>query len=189
MNYAAYQPVSPMTPSILPTSDARPATSTAVTSVSGRHASPQAISWPGTRLKNFVRDQIDLCTGCHTMTTNDGVLIGSGNTLSITADSNHHVDVPTAPFYHNTRMLPHTALTHYAHLVLRSYRRSDRRIHIRKVTRYSRSHVFDCHGHEYKTNTRALAKRPERRRVRSLLSGGNRPMPETMDQKVAALGG
>lgn len=104
---------------------------------------------------NKVNDQIDLCTSCHTMTTNEGKLIGSGNDLTVGSAT-----VPTAPYYHNTRWFRTLPSTHYdqpatgAGTIIEGY-------NIRKVTQ-TKNPCFDCHGHEFKANTRALADRPER---------------------------
>ncbi len=153
-----------------------------------RNADGNIVAWDPN--KNFVNDQIDLCTGCHTLTTNDGVLIGSGNTLSIATGTGTSVDVPTAPFYHNTRWFRTLPSTHYDQPasiavsggVIEGY-------NVRKVTENVKNPCFDCHGHEYKTNTRALADRPERGGTiftdwaQSAHAGG------LLSQKVAAAAG
>jgi hypothetical protein len=155
---------------------------------STRDAAGNIVVWDPN--KNFIRDQIDLCTGCHTLTTNEGVLIGSGNILSIAVDATTKVDVPTAPFYHNTRWFRTLPSTHYDQPasiavsggVIEGYV-------VRKVTESVKNPCFDCHGHEYKTNTRALADRPERGGTIFTDWGQSAHAGELMKQKVAAAAG
>jgi hypothetical protein len=161
-----------------------------------RDASGNIVAWnpphPNTLVKNFVNDQIDLCTGCHTMTTNDGKLIGSGNTLTLTTGTDTTVDVPTAGFYHNTawyRVLPSThydqpatiAISTNPAAVIEGY-------NIRRVEQV-KNPCFDCHGHEYKTNTRALANRPEREQTIFTDWAQSAHAGELLSQKVAAAAG
>jgi hypothetical protein len=152
---------------------------------STRDAGGNIVAWnpphPNTLTKNFISDQIDLCTGCHTMTTNDGVLIGSGNTLNINGTS-----VPTVPFFHNTawyRILPST---HYdqpaSSTVIEGY-------NIRNVSENVKNPCFDCHGHEFKTNTRALVNRPERGTTIFTDWSQSAHAGHLMDQKLAAQAG
>jgi len=153
-----------------------------------RDANGSIVAWDPN--KNFVNDQIDLCTGCHTLTTNDGVLIGSGNTLSIAVDATSSVDVPTAPFYHNTRWFRTLTSTHYDQPasiavsggVIEGYV-------VRRVTENVKNPCFDCHGHEYKTNTRALADRPERGGTIFTDWGQSAHAGKLLSQKVAAAAG
>lgn len=104
---------------------------------------------------NKVTDQFDLCTSCHTMNTNEGTLIGSGNVLNITNTAGGVTPVTTAAYYHNTRWfrtLPSTHVDQAASgtsatgTVIEGYV-------IRKNTK---NPCFDCHGHEFQTNTRKL---------------------------------
>ena len=149
-----------------------------------RDASGNIVAWDPN--KNFINDQIDLCTGCHTLITNDGKLIGSGNTLSIAKADSTTVDVPTAPFYHNTRWFRTLPSTHYdqpaSTTVIEGYV-------VRKVTENVKNPCFDCHGHEYKTNTRALADRPERGETIFTQWGRSAHAGKLLDQKVGAQAG
>ena len=146
-----------------------------------RDAVGNVVAWDPN--KNFVNDQIDLCTGCHTLTTNDGKLIGSGNILTITTGTGTTVDVPTAAFYHNTRWFRTLPSTHYdqpdSTTVIEGYV-------VRKVTESVKNPCFDCHGHEYKTNTRALADRPERGATIFTDWGQSGHAGKVLNQKVAA---
>ncbi|MBI5675100.1 MAG: C-type polyheme cytochrome OmcB [Nitrospirae bacterium] len=150
-----------------------------------RDANGNIVAWDPN--KNFINDQIDLCTGCHTLTTNDGVLIGSGNILTIATGTDTSVDVPTAPFYHNTAWYRTLPSTHYdqpasiavAGGVIEGY-------NVRKVSETVKNPCFDCHGHEYKTNTRALAGRPERGGTIFTDWAQSGHAGELLSQKVAA---
>lgn len=110
---------------------------------------------------NKVTDQFDLCTSCHSVTTNAGKQIGSGNVLAIANTAGGFTNVSTAAYYHNTRWFRTLPSTHVdqtasgttaAGTVIEGYV-------IRKNTK---NPCYDCHGHEFKANTRALADRPER---------------------------
>jgi len=159
-----------------------------------RDANGNIVAWnppnPNTLSKNFVNDQLDLCTGCHTMTTNDGKLIGSGNTLTLATAGGATVDVPTAGFYHNTawyRILPSTHYDQPATIavsggVIEGYV-------VRAVSDAVKNPCFDCHGHEYKTNTRALANRPERGPTIFTDWGQSGHAGNILSQKVAAQAG
>lgn len=144
-----------------------------------RDAAGNVVAWDPN--KNFVNDQIDLCTGCHTMTTNAGVLIGSGNTLTFGT-----TNVPTAAFYHNTRWFRTLPSTHYDQPatvaltggVIEGY-------NIRRVSQV-KNPCFDCHGHEYKTNTRALADQPARGETIFTQWGRSGHAGKILTQKVAA---
>jgi hypothetical protein len=110
---------------------------------------------------NKVIDQFDLCTSCHNVTTNEGLLIGSGNTLSIANTAGGTTDVLTDAYYHNTswyRTLPSTHVDQAASGTTAAGTTIEGYV-IRKNTK---NPCYDCHGHEFKTNTRALAGRPER---------------------------
>jgi len=110
---------------------------------------------------NKVTSQFDLCTSCHTMNTNEGMLIGSGNILSIANSAGGFKNVTTAPFYHDTAWYRTLPSTHYdqpasgtnaSGTIIEGY-------NMRKTVK---NPCYDCHGHEFKANTRALADRPER---------------------------
>lgn len=153
-----------------------------------RDANGNIVAWDPN--KNFVNDQIDLCTGCHTMNTMSGTLIGSGNTLSITANDGTAVAVPTAAFYHNTRWFRTLTSTHYdqpATAAVSSGGVIEGYV-IRRVNEV-KNPCFDCHGHEYKTNTRALADRPERGSTTFTDWGQSAHAGKLLSQKVAAAAG
>jgi hypothetical protein len=85
---------------------------------------------------NGVSDQFDLCTSCHVYKNAAGTLVGSGSTAS-----------KTAPFYHNTAWYRIIATTHYdnpATPAIEGY----------VIREKGANPCFDCHGHEFKTNTR-----------------------------------
>ncbi|PLX77978.1 MAG: hypothetical protein C0614_09110 [Desulfuromonas sp.] len=103
---------------------------------------------------NGVPDQFDFCTSCHTYYNQDGVLIGSGSTAS-----------GTAPHYHNTawyRILPST---HYddpatgAEMDVSTVEGYNIRQTINGEV--NENPCFDCHGHEFRTNTRRSRDIPE----------------------------
>lgn len=104
---------------------------------------------------NKVTDQFDVCTSCHTMTTNAGRQIGSGNILAIANTAGLFTNVTTAAYYHNTawyRTLPSTHIDQAASgttatgTVIEGY----------VVRKSTKNPCFDCHGHEFQTNTRSL---------------------------------
>lgn len=109
-------------------------------------------------------DQFDFCTSCHTYYSQAGELIGSGKELSIGNET-----IKTDPFYHNTAWYRTVTTTHYdipvtnvdaedagtAENLVEGYV-------VRQVI-YNPSSMtlepnpdpcFDCHGHEFRTNTR-----------------------------------
>lgn len=105
--------------------------------------------------------QFNLCTSCHTLYTNSsngtlGSLVASGDTINVPAPDGSTVAVTTAPFYHNTAWYRQIASTHYdqpasstpaggGNTIIEGY----------VIRRTSANPCFDCHGHEFKTNTRA----------------------------------
>ena len=104
---------------------------------------------------NKVTDQFDVCTSCHTMTTNAGRQIGSGNILAIANTAGLFTNVTTAAYYHNTawyRTLPSTHVDQAASgttatgTVIEGY----------VVRKNTKNPCFDCHGHEFQTNTRSI---------------------------------
>jgi hypothetical protein len=108
-----------------------------------------------------VTGQFDLCTSCHTMNTNAGVLIGSGNTLAIANTAGGTTNVTTAPFFHNTRWFRTLPSTHYdqpasgttaAGTLIEGY----------VIRKNQKNPCYECHGHEFKANTRAYVDHPER---------------------------
>lgn len=116
---------------------------------------------------NKVTDQYDLCTSCHTMEVinpNNAAktrLIGSGNILAIAKAGGGFTNVTTAAYYHNTRWfrtLPSTHVDQAASgtgasgTVIEGY----------VVRKSTKNPCYDCHGHEFKANTRALVDHPER---------------------------
>ena len=119
------------------------------------------VTWDPNR--NKVIDQIDICTSCHTYTTNEGKLIGSGNILSIATGSGTFKNVSTAAFYHSTRWFRTLTSTHYdqpasttvaAGTLIEGY--------VLRTVSQTKTPCFDCHGHEFKANTRSLVDHPER---------------------------
>jgi hypothetical protein len=113
---------------------------------------------------NKVADQYDLCTSCHTYKNIDGVLIGSGNTLTIATTAGGTTNVPTAPYYHNTRWFRTLPSTHYDQPASGTTLSNGTLIegYVFRNSSQTKTPCFDCHGHEYKANTRALVDRPER---------------------------
>lgn len=119
---------------------------------------------------NKVTDQFDLCTSCHSMSTNEGKLIGSGAILqvytsnSLTSGATGFKNVSTAAYYHNTRWFRTLPSTHYDQPASRTTASGTiiEGYVIRKNTTVNPNPCYDCHGHEFKANTRALVDRPER---------------------------
>lgn len=135
-----------------------------------------------------VVSQYDLCTSCHNLTTNEGMLIGSGNTLSINNTAGGTTDVPTAPFYHDTAWYRILASTHYdqpasgttaAGTIIEGY----------VMRKNVKNPCYDCHGHEFKANTRALAGRPERGATNFTDWAQSGHAGGLLNQKVAAAAG
>jgi hypothetical protein len=155
LNNAAYQPVLPRDPETFNTIKCATCHEHGgnLRQFKTRNLAGDIVAWDPNG--NKVNDQIDLCTSCHTMTTNEGKLIGSGNDLTVGSAT-----VPTAPYYHNTRWFRTLPSTHYdqpataAGTIIEGY-------NLRKVSQ-TKTPCFDCHGHEFKANTRALVDHPER---------------------------
>jgi len=136
-----------------------------------RDAAGNIVAWDPN--KNFVNDQYDLCTGCHTMeVTNPNNatktrLIGSGavlkvySSLSVPSGATGFKNVSTAAYYHNTRWFRTLPSTHYDQPASRTTA-SGTLIEGYVIRKATANPCYDCHGHEFKTNTRALADRPER---------------------------
>jgi hypothetical protein len=124
-----------------------------------RDAAGNIVTWDPN--KNFVNDQFDLCTSCHTVNTNDGRVIGSGNILSVAASATTFKNVTTAAYYHNTRWFRTLPSTHYDQPASPSPIGVEGYV-IRKSGPNNQNPCYDCHGHEFKANTRAVADRPER---------------------------
>ncbi len=107
---------------------------------------------------NKVVDQYDLCTSCHNMTTNEGKLIGSGNTLQVyssAAAGSGFKNISTSAYYHSTawyRILPST---HYDQSASRTTS-SGTTIEGYVIRKNTKNPCFDCHGHEFQTNTRRV---------------------------------
>ena len=130
-----------------------------------RDAAGNIVTWDPNG--NKVIDQVDLCTSCHTYTTNfttkTGKLIGSGNVLQIytsnavTSGPTGFKNVTTAAFFHNTAWYRTVTSTHYdqpasgttsSGTIIEGY--------VFRTTAQTRTPCFDCHGHEFQTNTRKL---------------------------------
>lgn len=110
---------------------------------------------------NKVISQFDICTSCHTMNTNEGKQIGSGNTLSIANTAGGFTNVSTAAFYHDTAWFRTLPSTHYDQpasgttaggTVIEGY----------VIRKNQKNPCYECHGHEFKANTRAYFDKPER---------------------------
>lgn len=86
---------------------------------------------------NGTADQFDFCTSCHSYYNQDGVLIGSGSDAS-----------GTAPFYHNTAWYRTLTTTHFDNPATTDS------IEGYVVRAESANPCFDCHDHEFRTNTR-----------------------------------
>ncbi len=110
--------------------------------------------------KNKVVDQFDLCTSCHNVTTKEGMLIGSGNILAVDTGTGF-ANVSTSPYYHNTAWFRTLPSTHYDQPASGTTA-SGTTIEGYVIRKNAANPCYDCHGHEFKTNTRAYAGRPER---------------------------
>jgi Cytochrome c554 and c-prime len=108
-----------------------------------------------------VTGQFDLCTSCHTMNTNAGVLIGSGNTLAIANTAGGTTNVATAPFFHNTRWFRTLPSTHVDQAASGTTA-TGTLIEGYVIRKNHKNPCYECHGHEFKANTRAYADHPER---------------------------
>jgi hypothetical protein len=127
-----------------------------------RDAAGNIVTWDPNA--NKVIDQIDICTSCHTYkTNNNGKLIGSGNILSIANTAGGFTNVSTAGFFHDTawfRMIPSTHYDQPASgttatgTLIEGYA-------LRTVAQ-TKTPCYDCHGHEFKANTRSFFDHPER---------------------------
>jgi len=141
-----------------------------------RDANGNIVAWDPNG--NGVTDQYDICTSCHTVNTNANnknnktYLIGSGNGASpvgygfftISTASNKFTNISTAPYYHNTRWfrtLPSTHVDQVATATTSGGTIIEGYV-IRKSGNNAKNPCYDCHGHEFKANTRALADHPER---------------------------
>lgn len=113
---------------------------------------------------NKVIDQFDLCTSCHNLNTNEGRLIGSGNILQVytsAAVGSGFKNMTTAPYYHNTSWYRTIPSTHYDQVASRTTA-SGTNVEGYVIRKSTKNPCYDCHGHEFKANTRAVAGRPER---------------------------
>jgi cytochrome c554/c'-like protein len=102
---------------------------------------------------NKVVSQFDLCTGCHTVNTNEGKLIGSGATLSIisTATTAAGKAVATDAFFHNKRWFRTLPATHYDFPESKNYK-----VEGYVIRKNQKNPCYECHGHEFQANTRAF---------------------------------
>ncbi|BEH09270.1 C-type polyheme cytochrome OmcC [Geobacter sulfurreducens subsp. ethanolicus] len=145
-------------------------------STAGVPNSRRTVAWDPNR--NSINDQYDLCTSCHTVNTMTGTLIGSGNVLQIftsNAVGSGTKSVTTAPFYHNTRWFRTLPSTHYDFPESKTTA-SGTTIEGYVIRRNTANPCFDCHGHEFQTNTRRLA-------------GADRPNTIFLDWGQSAHGG
>jgi len=91
-------------------------------------------------------DQFDLCTSCHVLYNQDGVLTGSGSEAS-----------GTAPFFHETAWYRIIGTTHYDNPATGPVSGDDPDATIIEgynIRWQSEDPCFDCHGHEFRTHTR-----------------------------------
>src|SRR6185369_4639138 len=129
---------------------------------------------------NKVVSQFDLCTSCHTMNTNEGRQIGSGNILAIAKATGGFTNVSTAAFYHNTRWFRTLPSTHV------DQKASTSVIEGYVIRKNQKNPCYECHGHEFKANTRALADHPERGTTVFTDWGQSGHAGKLLKQKVAA---
>lgn len=134
---------------------------------------------------NKVIGQFDLCTSCHTMNTNAGKQIGSGNVLAIANTAGGFTNVSTAAFYHNTRWFRTLPSTHVdqvasgttaAGTIIEGY----------VIRKNQKNPCFECHGHEFKANTRALVDHPERPQTNFTDWAQSAHAGKLLSQKLAA---
>ncbi len=130
-----------------------------------RDAAGNIVTWDPN--KNKVTDQYDVCTSCHTMEVtnpNDATksrIIGSGNILQVYSSSSVQSgvtgfkNVSTAAYYHNTSWYRTLPSTHYDQPESRTTA-SGTVIEGYVVRKNTKNPCFDCHGHEFKTNTRRV---------------------------------
>jgi hypothetical protein len=119
-----------------------------------------------------VVSQFDLCTSCHTMNTNDGRLIGSGNGLrdaaagpgffTIKNTAGAFKNISTAPFHHNTNWYRILPSTHVDQAASGTPAAGGTTIEGYVIRKNKKNPCYECHGHEFKANTRALAGKPDR---------------------------
>ncbi len=105
--------------------------------VNTRDANGNLVVWNPSK-SNLVNDQFNLCTGCHGLKTNDGQVMASGTAASGTAPVGHHEDDwfrVIATTHLNNSDNETNGITGY---VLRTN---------------TQSPCFDCHGHEWRTET------------------------------------
>jgi hypothetical protein len=110
---------------------------------------------------NKVISQFDICTSCHTMNTNAGKQIGSGNVLAIANTAGGFTNVSTAAFYHDTawfRTLPSTHIDQAASGTTASGTLIEGYV----IRKNQKNPCYECHGHEFKANTRAYFDKPDR---------------------------
>ncbi len=113
--------------------------------VTTRDTTGAIVKWNPSGLSNKANDQFNLCTSCHGLVTNDGKVMASGDLVygnMSTVKVGHHED----DWYRTI------ATTHYdnldnANLSITGY----------VVRKTGDSACFDCHGHEARTNTRAVS--------------------------------
>jgi len=107
---------------------------------------------------NKVTDQFDLCTSCHNVNTNEGKLIGSGAVLQVyssAAAGSGFKNITTAAYYHSTRWFRTLPSTHYDQPASRTTA-SGTTIEGYVIRKNTKNPCYDCHGHEFQTNTRRL---------------------------------
>ena len=113
--------------------------------VTTRDASGAIVKWNPSGATNKANDQFNLCTSCHGLLTNDGKVMASGNVV--------YGNMSTATVGHHENDWYRTiATTHYdnldnANLSITGY----------VVRKTGNTPCFDCHGHESRTNTRAVS--------------------------------
>lgn len=91
-------------------------------------------------------DQFDLCTSCHVYTNAAGTLVTSGSGV-----------YSTSAFYHSTAWYRIIPSTHYDN-PLTGVGLASTTIEGYNIRKNSANPCFDCHGHEFKTNTGNLTR-------------------------------
>jgi len=136
-----------------------------------RDGSGNIVTWDPNN--NKVIDQYDLCTSCHTVDainpldvkktriTGSGAVLKIYSSNSVTTGATGFKNVSTAAYYHNTRWFRTLPTTHYDFPESRTTA-SGTNIEGYVIRKNTKNPCFDCHGHEFKANTRAVADRPER---------------------------